>query len=156
MMATGSYARIILATADRDGTFARLRAGGAEAAQEPITEQPYGVRDCAFRVRDLSSVIERVNALKPLGTESFIKEQDPAITGSCSCFWPCLRPRSPSTRTNITPTLAVTRKLAACEEVDLAKGTGQGRLPSHQPAQSVAILYTAFPRSAAATLSTGS
>ena len=36
------------ATADLDGTFARLQASGAEVVQEP-TEQPYGVRDCAFR-----------------------------------------------------------------------------------------------------------
>ena len=48
MMAKGSFARIILATADLDGTFERLQAGGAEVVQEP-TEQPYGVRDCAFR-----------------------------------------------------------------------------------------------------------
>jgi uncharacterized glyoxalase superfamily protein PhnB len=48
MMAKGSYARIILATADLDGTFARLAASGADVIQEP-TEQPYGVRDCAFR-----------------------------------------------------------------------------------------------------------
>ena len=37
-----------LAAADLDGTFARLQASGAEVVQEP-TEQPYGVRDCAFR-----------------------------------------------------------------------------------------------------------
>jgi catechol 2,3-dioxygenase-like lactoylglutathione lyase family enzyme len=48
MMAKGSYARIILATADLDGTFARLQASGADVVQEP-TEQPYGIRDCAFR-----------------------------------------------------------------------------------------------------------
>ncbi len=48
MMAKGSYARIILATADLDGTFARLQASGADVVQEP-SEQPYGVRDCAFR-----------------------------------------------------------------------------------------------------------
>ena len=48
MMAKGSYARIILATEDLDGTFERLQAGGAEVVQEPV-EQPYGVRDCAFR-----------------------------------------------------------------------------------------------------------
>ena len=40
--------RIILATADLDGTFERLQASGAEVVQEP-TEQPYGIRDCAFR-----------------------------------------------------------------------------------------------------------
>jgi catechol 2,3-dioxygenase-like lactoylglutathione lyase family enzyme len=48
MMAKGSYAHITLATADLDGTFARLEASGAEVVQEPV-EQPYGVRDCAFR-----------------------------------------------------------------------------------------------------------
>src|SRR5271154_5693058 len=48
MMAKGSYARIILATADLDDTFARLQASGADVVQEP-TEQPYGVRDCALR-----------------------------------------------------------------------------------------------------------
>ncbi len=48
MMAKGTYAVIILATADLDGTFTRLQAGDAEVVQEP-TEQPYGVRDCAFR-----------------------------------------------------------------------------------------------------------
>ncbi len=48
MMAKGTYAMLILATKDLDGTFERLRAGDAEVVQEP-TEQPYGVRDCAFR-----------------------------------------------------------------------------------------------------------
>ena len=48
MMAKGSYAHIILATADLDSAFARLEGRGAEVVQEP-TEQPYGVRDCAFR-----------------------------------------------------------------------------------------------------------
>jgi catechol 2,3-dioxygenase-like lactoylglutathione lyase family enzyme len=48
MMAKGTYAALLLATADLDGTFARLQAAGAEAVQEP-TDQPYGVRDCAFR-----------------------------------------------------------------------------------------------------------
>ncbi|MFD7444857.1 VOC family protein [Streptomyces sp. NPDC059909] len=48
MMAKGTYARVLLATADLDGTFARLQAGGAEVVQKP-TEQPYGVRDCAVR-----------------------------------------------------------------------------------------------------------
>jgi len=48
MMAKGSYAIIILATKDLDGTFERLQASDADVVQEPI-EQPYGVRDCAFR-----------------------------------------------------------------------------------------------------------
>ena len=48
MMAKGTYARILLATKDVDATFERLQASGAEVVQEP-TDQPYGVRDCAFR-----------------------------------------------------------------------------------------------------------
>jgi uncharacterized glyoxalase superfamily protein PhnB len=48
MMAKGTYASINLATADLDGTFERLQASDVEVVQEPI-EQPYGVRDCAFR-----------------------------------------------------------------------------------------------------------
>lgn len=48
MMAKGTYATIVLATADLDSTFARLEASGAEVVQEP-TDQPYGIRDCAFR-----------------------------------------------------------------------------------------------------------
>ncbi|WP_369178728.1 VOC family protein [Streptomyces mutabilis] len=48
MMAKGTYGWILLATKDLDGTFERARAGDAEVVQEP-TEQPYGVRDCAFR-----------------------------------------------------------------------------------------------------------
>src|SRR4051794_10191584 len=48
MMAKGTYAIILLATTDLDGTFERVQASGTEVVQEP-TEQPYGVRDCAFR-----------------------------------------------------------------------------------------------------------
>lgn len=48
MMAKGTYAVVLLATADLDGTFARVQASGVEVVQEPI-EQPYGVRDCAVR-----------------------------------------------------------------------------------------------------------
>ena len=48
MMAKGTYASINLATPDLDDTFARLQAGDADVVQEPI-EQPYGIRDCAFR-----------------------------------------------------------------------------------------------------------
>ena len=48
MMAKGTYAGILLATADLDGAFTRLQAGDAEVVQEP-TEQPYGLRDCSFR-----------------------------------------------------------------------------------------------------------
>ena len=48
MMAKGTYATVVLATKDLDGAFDRLQAGDAEVVQEP-TEQPYGIRDCAFR-----------------------------------------------------------------------------------------------------------
>ena len=48
MMAKGTYASINLATTDLVGTFERLQASDAEVVQEP-TEQPYGIRDCAFR-----------------------------------------------------------------------------------------------------------
>jgi catechol 2,3-dioxygenase-like lactoylglutathione lyase family enzyme len=61
MMAKGTYAGITLATADLDGAFARLQAGGAEIVQEP-TEQPYGVRDCA--VRDPAGNLIRINELR--------------------------------------------------------------------------------------------
>jgi predicted enzyme related to lactoylglutathione lyase len=48
MMAKGTYGWILLATADLNGVFEKLQASSAEVVQEP-TEQPYGVRDCAFR-----------------------------------------------------------------------------------------------------------
>jgi catechol 2,3-dioxygenase-like lactoylglutathione lyase family enzyme len=60
MMAKGTYTRIVLATADLDGVFARLQASGADVVQEP-TEQPYGVRDCAFR--DPAGNLIRINEL---------------------------------------------------------------------------------------------
>ncbi len=48
MMAKGTYGWILLATKDLDGTFERVQGSDAEVIQEP-TEQPYGMRDCAFR-----------------------------------------------------------------------------------------------------------
>jgi len=48
MMAKGTFASINLASPDLDGLFDRLQATGAEVVQEP-TDQPYGLRDCAFR-----------------------------------------------------------------------------------------------------------
>jgi uncharacterized glyoxalase superfamily protein PhnB len=48
MMAKGTFASINLATKDVDAAFERLQTGDAEVVQEP-TDQPYGVRDCAFR-----------------------------------------------------------------------------------------------------------
>jgi uncharacterized glyoxalase superfamily protein PhnB len=61
MMAKGTYAVILLATADLDGTFARLQASDADIVQEP-TEQPYGVRDCA--VRDHAGNLLRIQELR--------------------------------------------------------------------------------------------
>ena len=61
MMAKGTYASINLATTDLDGAFERLQAGGAEVVQEP-TEQPYGLRDCAFR--DPSGNLLRIQQLR--------------------------------------------------------------------------------------------
>ncbi|HKX75836.1 MAG TPA: VOC family protein [Acidimicrobiia bacterium] len=48
MMAKGTYASVVLATPDVDGVFEQLQGREAEVVQEPI-DQPYGVRDCAFR-----------------------------------------------------------------------------------------------------------
>jgi len=48
MMAKGTYGWILLATKDLNATFDRVQATDAEVVQEP-TDQPYGVRDCAFR-----------------------------------------------------------------------------------------------------------
>jgi catechol 2,3-dioxygenase-like lactoylglutathione lyase family enzyme len=48
MMAKGTYGHVNLATSDLDGVFAQLQTGDADVVQEP-TDQPYGVRDCAFR-----------------------------------------------------------------------------------------------------------
>jgi catechol 2,3-dioxygenase-like lactoylglutathione lyase family enzyme len=58
LIAKGSYGAITLATPDLDGVFERLEAGGADVVQEP-TDQPYGVRDCAFR--DPSGNLIRIN-----------------------------------------------------------------------------------------------
>ncbi|HEX4016650.1 MAG TPA: VOC family protein [Frankiaceae bacterium] len=58
MMAKGTYGILTMATADLDGEFERLQAGGAEIVQEP-TDQPYGIRDCA--VRDPSGNLIRIN-----------------------------------------------------------------------------------------------
>jgi len=48
LLAKGVLRGVIFATDDCDATFERLQASGAEVLQEPI-DQPYGVRDCAFR-----------------------------------------------------------------------------------------------------------
>ncbi|WP_346046721.1 VOC family protein [Actinomadura chokoriensis] len=61
MMAKGTYGIIVLATPDLDDVFKRLQGGGAEVVQEP-TEQPYGIRDCAFR--DPAGNMIRVNEFR--------------------------------------------------------------------------------------------
>ena len=61
MMAKGTFAGINLATPDLDGVFERLQAGDAEVVQEP-TDQPYGVRDCAFR--DSAGNLLRIQELR--------------------------------------------------------------------------------------------
>ena len=60
MMAKGTYGAILLATKDLDGTFERVQAS-AEVVQEP-TEQPYGIRDCAFR--DPAGNLVRIQELR--------------------------------------------------------------------------------------------
>ncbi|MFI5586893.1 VOC family protein [Amycolatopsis sp. NPDC051758] len=61
MMAKGTYAAVNLATKDLDGAFERVQAGDAEVVQEP-TEQPYGIRDCAFR--DPAGNLVRIQELR--------------------------------------------------------------------------------------------
>jgi catechol 2,3-dioxygenase-like lactoylglutathione lyase family enzyme len=48
LMAKGVLGRLVFATGNCDATFEHIAASGAEVIQEPI-DQPYGVRDCAFR-----------------------------------------------------------------------------------------------------------
>jgi predicted enzyme related to lactoylglutathione lyase len=58
LMAKGMMSRLIFATEDCDATFEHIRAGGGEVLQEPM-DQPWGVRDCAFR--DPSGNLVRFN-----------------------------------------------------------------------------------------------
>jgi catechol 2,3-dioxygenase-like lactoylglutathione lyase family enzyme len=64
LMAKGSYFGVNLATPDLDDVFERLEASGTEVVQEP-TEQPYGVRDAAFR--DPAGNMIRVQEVQQLG-----------------------------------------------------------------------------------------
>ncbi|MFF5922920.1 VOC family protein [Streptomyces flavochromogenes] len=48
LLAKGMLRGVIFATDDVDATFEQVRAAGGEVLQEPV-DQPYGVRDCAFR-----------------------------------------------------------------------------------------------------------
>ncbi|NUR89835.1 MAG: VOC family protein [Nonomuraea sp.] len=48
LMAKGMLSGAVFATEDCDATFEQILASGAEVLQEPM-DQPFGVRDCAFR-----------------------------------------------------------------------------------------------------------
>jgi catechol 2,3-dioxygenase-like lactoylglutathione lyase family enzyme len=61
LLAKGMMRGVIFTSDDVDATFERIRAAGAEVIQEPI-DQPYGVRDCAFR--DPSGTLLRFNQKK--------------------------------------------------------------------------------------------
>ena len=58
LVTKGSLMGAIFRTADLDTVFEKVRASGAEVMQEP-TDQPWGVRDCAFR--DPSGNMVRIN-----------------------------------------------------------------------------------------------
>ncbi len=58
MMAKGTFGIVTLASEDVDAAFEKLQANGAEVVQEP-TDQPNGVRDCAFR--DPAGNMVRIN-----------------------------------------------------------------------------------------------
>ncbi len=59
LIAKGTYgAALTFATDDLQGVFDKLQAAGAEVIQEPM-DQPYGVRDCAFR--DPTGNLLRIN-----------------------------------------------------------------------------------------------
>ena len=57
MMAKGTFASLLLATKDVDGTFEKLQATDIDIVQEP-TDQPYGIRD--FAVRDPAGNLLRI------------------------------------------------------------------------------------------------
>ncbi|MBT2486969.1 VOC family protein [Streptomyces sp. ISL-96] len=48
LLAKGMLRGVIFSSDDVDATFERVWASGADVLQEPV-DQPYGVRDCAFR-----------------------------------------------------------------------------------------------------------
>ena len=58
LLAKGLLGRLVLTTTDVDATFEAVAATGAEVVQEPM-DQPYGVRDCAFR--DPAGNLIRIN-----------------------------------------------------------------------------------------------
>ena len=58
LIAKGSYGALMLSSDDLDQLFEHLVAQGADVVQEPM-DQPYGVRDCAFR--DPAGNLLRIN-----------------------------------------------------------------------------------------------
>jgi predicted enzyme related to lactoylglutathione lyase len=48
LLAKGLLRAISFSSSDLEATFDRVQAAGADIVQEPM-DQPYGVRDCAFR-----------------------------------------------------------------------------------------------------------
>lgn len=62
LLAKGLLRAVLLTVDSVDETFAKLEAAGADVIQEPF-DQPYGVRDCAFR--DPAGNMIRFN--QPLG-----------------------------------------------------------------------------------------
>jgi predicted enzyme related to lactoylglutathione lyase len=58
LLAKGLLGRLVLTTPDVDATFEHVAATGADVVQEPM-DQPYGVRDCAFR--DPAGNLIRIN-----------------------------------------------------------------------------------------------
>ncbi|HEU4567472.1 MAG TPA: VOC family protein [Marmoricola sp.] len=62
LIAKGSYGTaLMLATSDLEGVFKKLVDSGADVLQEP-TDQPWGVRDCAFR--DPAGNLVRINEVR--------------------------------------------------------------------------------------------
>ncbi|MCX4529753.1 MULTISPECIES: VOC family protein [unclassified Streptomyces] len=61
LLAKGMLRGVIFSTDDVDAAFARIRDAGGEVLQEPV-DQPYGVRDCAFR--DPSGNMLRFNQVR--------------------------------------------------------------------------------------------
>ena len=58
LLAKGALNAVIFRAPNVDEAFEKVRAAGAEVLQEPM-DQPYGVRDCAFR--DPSGNMIRIN-----------------------------------------------------------------------------------------------
>ncbi|WP_250035127.1 VOC family protein [Paractinoplanes maris] len=58
LMAKGSYASIVLSAPNVDEAFEQVQKSGGDVVQEPI-DQPYGLRDCAFR--DPAGNMVRIN-----------------------------------------------------------------------------------------------